>query len=149
MKTRIFLGALLFVGLLWNIASGQTRTGDEIVGTWTMETGESKIRVYKQNGVFFGRMVWSKDMYEADGKTSKKDINNTNVNLRDRFLKDLTILEHFRFDKDEWSDGKIYDIKSGKTYSCTIKLKNPDVMLVRGFIGISLLGKTVSFNRVK
>jgi len=135
--------------LLWNTALGQTKTGDEIIGTWAMENGESKIRLYKQHGEFFGKMIWSKDMYEADGKTSKKDVNNTNVNLRERFLKDLTILEHFKFDKDEWSDGKIYDIKSGKTYSCTIKLKNQDVMLVRGYIGISLLGKTVSFNRVK
>lgn len=149
MKMRIFLGVLMLASILCNNAFGQAHKGDEIVGTWLMETGESKIRIYRQNGEYFGKMIWSKNMYEPDEITPKKDVNNTKANLRERPLKDLPLLHHFKFDKNEWSEGKIYDIKSGKMYSCVIKLKSSDVMIVRGYIGISLLGKNVSFNRIK
>ena len=54
----------------------------------------------------------------------------------------LEILNGFEFDKDEWNDGHIYDPESGKTYSCTLSLKDPHTLKVRGYIGISLLGRT-------
>jgi uncharacterized protein (DUF2147 family) len=46
-----------------------------------------------------------------------------------------------------WEDGNIYDPKNGNTYSSTIKLINPNVMEVRGYIGVSFIGRTDTWTR--
>jgi hypothetical protein len=60
-----------------------------------MENRESKIQIFKKGNQFNGKLVWSKDMYEVDGKTSRKDVNNKNGALRSRELKDLPLLSGF------------------------------------------------------
>jgi uncharacterized protein (DUF2147 family) len=60
----------------------------------------------------------------------------------------LVILTGFKFDTDEWSDGDIYDPEKGKTYSCTLSLKDSGTLKVRGYIGISLIGRTEIWTRV-
>jgi uncharacterized protein (DUF2147 family) len=60
----------------------------------------------------------------------------------------LVILKDFAFNgKDKWEDGTIYDPNNGKTYSCVIRLKNESALEVRGYIGISLLGRTEVWTR--
>jgi uncharacterized protein (DUF2147 family) len=54
----------------------------------------------------------------------------------------LEILNGFGFDKDEWNEGHIYDPESGKTYSCTLSLKDAHTLKVRGYVGISMFGRT-------
>jgi len=48
--------------------------------------------------------------------------------------------------KSEYEDGKIYDPPSGKTYTCKAWLEN-DKLHLRGYLGFSLLGKTVVWHR--
>jgi len=52
-------------------------------------------------------------------------------------------------EKGLWEDGEIYDPKSGKTYDCYLKLETPDKLKVRGYVGISLLGRTSKWTRAK
>ena len=59
------------------------------------------------------------------------------------------MLKGFSFDDGEWVDGSIYDPKTGKTYSCKMTLKGNDKLSVRGYIGISLIGRTDVWTRVK
>jgi uncharacterized protein (DUF2147 family) len=62
----------------------------------------------------------------------------------------LLLLRDFVFDGDDtWEDGEIYNPKEGKTYSCKITFDEKDKIKVRGYIGISLFGKTVYWTRVK
>ena len=49
----------------------------------------------------------------------------------------------------KWENGTIYDPKSGNTYSCTMELDGPDKLKVRGYIGISLIGRTDVWTRVR
>lgn len=140
------LAALVFLKIQ---TYGQNINSDQIIGTWLIESKDAKIEIFKKDNEYCGKLVWSNTMYEADGKTSKKDVNNTEASLRTRNIKDLLILRDFKYEDGAYKDGKIYDIKGGKTYSCIIKLRGTDTMLVKGYIGISLLGKTVSFMRVK
>ncbi len=46
-----------------------------------------------------------------------------------------------------WRGGRIMDPENGKTYKCKIKLKE-DVLEVRGFIGITTLGRTQKWYRL-
>ncbi|MDK4680543.1 DUF2147 domain-containing protein [Kingella negevensis] len=50
----------------------------------------------------------------------------------------------------EFKDGKIYDPKSGKTYQSKATLSaDGNTLKVRGFIGISALGRTQTWTRVQ
>ena len=87
-------------------------------------------------------------MFEADGRTSKKDVKNSDINLRTRKLKDLIMLTDFVFENNVWSGGKIYDPQAGKLYSCTMKLK-ANTLNIRGYVGISLFGRSSQWTRIK
>jgi len=43
---------------------------------------------------------------------------------------------------EAWEEGEIYDPKSGKDYGCAMKIDDKGNLAVRGFIGISLIGRT-------
>jgi uncharacterized protein (DUF2147 family) len=60
----------------------------------------------------------------------------------------LVMLTAFKFDgDDEWIGGDIYDPESGKTYSSYMYLKDINTLKVRGYVGISLFGRTETWTR--
>ncbi|PST83492.1 DUF2147 domain-containing protein [Pedobacter yulinensis] len=120
---------------------------DAIIGRWLNPSGEGQIEIYKRGTKYFGKLAWMKEPNE-NGKP-KLDAKNPDAKLRSRQLLNLEILRDFEFEDGEWTNGKIYDPKSGKTYSCNISLKGQDKMSVRGYIGISLIGRSETFTRVK
>jgi len=126
--------------------SAQTKAGD-IIGFW-LTHGErpAKVQVYKMGNQFAGKIVWLQ-FPEENGK-QKMDDNNPDQTKRGKPLVGLVIMNAFTFDNDsEWSDGKIYDPQNGKTYSCYLSLKNKNTLKVRGYIGISLIGRTEYWTR--
>jgi uncharacterized protein (DUF2147 family) len=50
---------------------------------------------------------------------------------------------------NSWGEGHILDPKSGKIYRAKMSLKDDNHLLVRGYLGISLLGRTQVWERVK
>jgi uncharacterized protein (DUF2147 family) len=59
------------------------------------------------------------------------------------------ILTAFKFDGDgEWKGGDIYDPESGKTYSSYMYLKDRNTLKVRGYVGVSLFGRTETWTRI-
>ena len=49
---------------------------------------------------------------------------------------------------DSAEDGWIYNPKSGETYSANVEAVSPDRLKVRGYLGVSLLGKSQIWTRV-
>ncbi|RYD80171.1 MAG: DUF2147 domain-containing protein [Sphingobacteriales bacterium] len=141
-KFQLFL--LLLVAISFN-AIAQSK--DAIVGKWLNPSGEGQIEIYKKGDKYYGKLAWLKEP-NLNGKP-KTDSKNPTANLQSRPLLNLEILKDFVYDDGKWTDGTIYDPKSGKTYSCNISLKGNDMMTVRGYIGISLLGRSETFRRVK
>lgn len=121
---------------------------DDILGKWLNPSGEGQIEIYKRGDKFFGKLAWIKEPNDANGKP-KTDEKNPTESLRIRPILGLEILKNFIFDDGKWVDGTIYDPKSGKTYSCKLTLKDNNQLSVRGFIGVSLIGRTEVFKRVK
>jgi uncharacterized protein (DUF2147 family) len=80
------------------------------------------------------------------------DSQNPEPSLQNRPLIDLEFLWGFTYKakKNRWADGKVYDPNNGKTYSAKMSLENKgNTLKMRGYIGISLLGRTAKFERVK
>lgn len=49
---------------------------------------------------------------------------------------------------NKWSGGEIYKADEGDTYDANLTVLSKDKMKLRGYIGISLLGKTQTWTRV-
>jgi len=141
MKKLIFL----LIILLLSIRCALAQTADAILGNWLNEEKDARIQIYKNGSAYYGKIVWLKTPNETDG-TPKLDKKNSSASLRSRPIQNLVILTKFTYDDGEWEDGEIYDPKSGKTYSSNMKLKG-DKLEIRGYVGISLLGRTTVWTR--
>ncbi len=121
---------------------------DAIVGVWLTQDEDGKIEIYKKEGKYYGKLIWGKELKDADGKL-KLDKENPDKELRSRTLKGLVLLKGFIYNGDnEWEKGKIYDPQNGKTYNCTMELSG-DELKVTGYIGFSWIGRTVTWTKVK
>ena len=146
-KLRISLLALLAVAFA--PAMAQVPAADAILGKWLNEDKDAHIEVYKDAGKYFGKIVWLKDPIDEVTGKPKVDDENPEENLQNRPIIGLVILKDFIFDGDEeWEDGTIYDPKNGKTYSCYMKLDEEGVLKIRGYIGVSWIGRSSYWTRV-
>lgn len=142
--------------LLLGAVPASAQNPDAIVGQWLNGKGSAHIDIYKMDGKYFGKIVWLKEpVYPADDKKGmagqpKVDRENPDPARRKQPLVDLVILRDFKFARDgRWEQGQIYDPENGKDYKCKMTLQSPDTLAVRGFIGISLIGRTDTWTRVK
>ncbi len=136
------------MAFLFATATVFAQSADAIVGKWLNKDGDAHIQIYKNGNKYNGKLVWLKNPKDEVGKT-KVDTKNPDANLRSRAIWGLEILKGFSFDDGTWEDGTIYDPKSGKTYSCKLTMSGNDKLDVRGYIGISLIGRTDTWSRVK
>jgi uncharacterized protein (DUF2147 family) len=127
---------------LVNVGYSQSVTKDAVLGEWLAESKDGKVLIYKQGEKYFGKISWGKD-------GERKDVNNPDAKLKTQPIIGSVILKGFEFTGKAWEDGTIYDPNNGKTYSCTIKMKKPNELEIRGFIGISLLGRTTVWTKAK
>lgn len=132
---------VLFAFFTVNFAFAQ----DITKGLWFNDDKTGKIQFYEQGGKLYGKIVWLKEPTE-DGKP-KTDKFNPVASKRSNPLNGLVFLTGFEKDGKNWKGGKIYDPESGKTYSSTIKWDGDRKLNVRGFIGVSLIGRTTYFTR--
>lgn len=141
----IFL-LLSFMGM--KIIAQKPKPGD-ILGIWFNEEKTSKLQVYQVGTKFFAKIVWLKDPLDKASGKPRVDNLNPDAKLKNTPLLGLVVLKDFAFDGDnEWKSGTIYDPKNGKTYSCYIKLDDsPNKLKIRGYIGVSLLGRTTYWTR--
>lgn len=128
--------------------TGFAQGKDAVVAKWVNSTGEAHVDIYKKGEKYYGKIVWLKASKDEKGIV-KTDLKNPVESLRSRPILGLEILKDFVYEDGKWTDGKIYDPKSGKTYSCNITLKSNGDLNIRGYIGISLIGRTDVWKKVK
>lgn len=129
-------------------------TADSIVGTWVTTDGKGHVQIVKDGDTFSGKIVWlAEPNYTAGDSegtvgTPKIDHNNPAPELRKRPILGLPLLHGFTYSGENvWEKGMIYDPENGKLYKCKLTLISPNQLEVRGFIGFSLLGRTVVWTR--
>lgn len=146
--TLALLAVLFFSQFSTTVA--QTAEADLIIGNWLVQDKKAKVRIFKRGSKYFGSIAWLKEPNNEHG-TPKLDRENPEEKLRSRPILGLEMLRDFVYDEDRvWEDGEIYDPKNGKTYSCKMTLSEDNRTLdVRGYIGISLLGRTQIWTRTE
>lgn len=138
---------LLSLGLL-AVNSSQAQQSDQILGLWEMDDKDNKIEITKIGNSYTGILLWGKQITEADGKTFKKDVKNPDARLRQQSLEKSSFISGLIFKNGQWESGKLYDATSGKTYSCNVKIEKGKLLL-RGYLGVPMLGKTVTYNKIQ
>lgn len=138
MKRRSF--CIIFL-LIAGICFAQQKA-DDILGKYMTPDKDGILQIIQEKGKYYGKLIWISKAEQLDGK-------NPDESLRSRKVLGLTILKDFIFDNEIWTKGTIYDPKSGKTYSCKITRDERGNLDVRGYIGISLIGRTEYFVRLK
>ncbi|MBE7175414.1 MAG: DUF2147 domain-containing protein [Mucilaginibacter polytrichastri] len=143
----IFRNTLLVLMIAFSLHVQAQKAEDAIQGRWLSAEKDGKIEIYKTGNTWSGRIVWMKFPKNDKGEL-RKDANNPDESLKSRTILNAVILTGFVYNKGAWEDGKIYDPKSGKTYSASMKLKNGKLE-IRGYVGVSLLGRTTVWTKAE
>ena len=150
MKNAIVVAfALVLLGL-----NACADDGDGVLGVWHTTDNKSQVRIFKRNDHYFGQVMrltrpnWPSDDKFGMGGKSKTDRNNPNPDLRARPIVGIQFMNDFVYvGNNLWEDGTIYDPEVGKTYKCKMTLAASNRLEVRGYIGISLFGRTATWTR--
>ncbi len=147
MKKTLFTAVMLLV----SFASFAQLAADKIIGVWESIDSDPRLKFefYKSGGKYFGKLLYASDMFEADGKTPKKDDKNPDKNLRSRSRYGITNITNLSYEDGEYTRGNLYNPSEGRNYRVKAKLTSENELDFRGYIGFSLLGKTMKFKRVR
>lgn len=142
------LSFILMVITAFAFTNKQAPEGDAIVGVWKNGEGTAMIKMYKNGDKYQGKIVWLKEPNDPATGKPKTDKNHPDETVRSRAIIGLINTWGFTYKGENvWDDGKIYDPKNGTTYDCTIKLKSANSLSVRGYVGVSLIGRTDTWTR--
>ena len=145
---KLFLGTTILTTLLASYSFILQTNADAILGSWKNGEGTGIIQIYKNADKYQGKITWLKEPNDSETGKPKLDKNHPDEKNHSRPVMGLTNIWGFKYSSaKEWTGGKIYDPKNGKTYSCKIVMENNNSLKVRGFIGISLIGRTDTWTR--
>jgi uncharacterized protein (DUF2147 family) len=122
------------------------------VGRWTTIDDETKkpksvITIYEEGGKLFGKI---EKLYREPNEDQNPVCDKCQGTLKNQPILGMVIMRDLKKDDDEWSGGTILDPANGKTYKCKIAVEDGGKKLkVRGYIGMSLLGRTQHWVRAE
>ena len=146
-KTSRFAGYLVLVA--WSLFA-QAASFDSPVGLWKMiddQTGTPRalIRVTETNGEFQGTIEKGLRPGEDENTVCEK----CEGARHDQRLFGMAIVTGMKKQGDVYVGGEILDPDNGKVYRCKMTLEDGGTKLqVRGFIGVSLFGRTQTWIRI-
>jgi uncharacterized protein (DUF2147 family) len=137
---------ILLVTILATVASAWAQT--TIEGRWLTEEKSGVVEIYScGDGAFCGRLLWVR-IKPSDRNPHALDNRNSMPALRDRPLCGLVMMWGFRPNgENQWSDGSLYDPESGSTYRGKMTLRPDGTLSLRGYVGISLFGRSQDWTR--
>ena len=150
--TQFLLGGPAFAQKMDSDEKVILAPGHSPVGRWKTfddETGEAKaiVEIWEEDGVLYGRVVQTLQETE-DGKPHICE--KCEGELKGVPVVGLRIIWDMERRGGGWEGGRILDPENGKIYRTKMSLNDAGKALkVRGFIGISLLGRTQIWQRVE
>lgn len=144
--------SLCLLVMVWpGVALAERVDINNIHGLWVdhQERDKRKVAIWIDDcdSLLCGKIYWLKKPLTANGNP-KLDRHNPDVAFRGRVLCGLKILTGFRLEKERtWNGGQIYNPSDGQIFSSTMNLENDGSLKVRGYVGLSLFGKTVVWVR--
>ena len=146
MKRMTFIALMMLLWVVSPVFGAPLPAGKWVTIDDETKKEKSIVEIYEQSGKVYGKIVQL--LQEKDGgagklctKCSGTDFNKPVVGM--------VIVKDMKKDGDGYAGGTIMDPNSGKTYKCKMELADGNTLRVRGFIGVSLLGRTQVWRRAK
>lgn len=137
-----------YIFLLFYLVLNLSVYGQSPVGVWKNlddEDGKEKshIEIYEQNGKLRAKVI---KLLPAATITK---CNACKGDKKGKDLIGLDILWDLKKSGKIWDGGHILDPKNGKEYNCKIEFDGTEKLKVRGYIGVSMFGRTQIWYKVK
>ncbi len=121
---------------------------ENAIGHWQVVNSDGspggKVDTYLENGKLFGRVTEVRP-----GRTPKDVCDKCSGEFKNQLILGMVNMRDFHAQGDDWVDGTVVDPENGKQYKGKIWAVDKDTLRMRGFIGISLLGRTETWTRLK
>jgi uncharacterized protein (DUF2147 family) len=143
----LVIAALAGALLLGGGAGAQDASPAGLWKTIDDETGQAKalVRISEDGGVLRGRI---EKLFNPSRPNPTCD--QCSDARKGQPIEGMTILDGLKRDGDNWEGGEILDPNQGKVYRAKAKLVDGGSRLeVRGFVGVSLFGRTQTWIREK
>lgn len=120
------------------------------LGLWYDDSGDGAVEIYicaDDPNRLCGRIVWLREPLTDEG-VPKRDRYNPKPELQDRSICGLPVIGNLALMTDGTFDGGwIYDPKAGKSYSVALQLAQPDQLVVTGYLGVKMMGRSFTWQR--
>ena len=138
---KLILSIVIF--FIFQVSFSQT-----IFGKWKTvddETGMENgiVEIYEKAGKVYGRII---EILEKEKKYFKCEM--CEGEDKNKPVLGLVIIKGLKKKGDFYEGGKVTDPKNGKSYHCKMILEGKDKLIVRGYIGISLFGRSQTWFRI-
>jgi uncharacterized protein (DUF2147 family) len=142
--------AVAFLGMMtaWSAAAQQmTPKLQNAIGHWQVMNSDGspggKVDTCLVNGKLFGKITELRP-----GRTPNTVCDKCSGEHKNQLVLGMVVVRDFHPDGDDWVDGTVVDPDNGKEYKGKIWAEGNDNLKMRGYIGISLLGRTESWVRI-
>jgi uncharacterized protein (DUF2147 family) len=149
-RSQIFAIALLVLMLmLMPLTAWAAAVPASPIGTWKTiddKTGKERgiVRIYAKDGLLFGRI---EQTFTPGGETRVCVL--CTDERKNQPIIGLLVVRNMKPDGAEYSGGDILDPESGSVYRCKMHLEqNGTRLVVRGYLGFALLGRTQTWQRL-
>lgn len=152
LSIHLFLIVFFFLsGAAGTLTAQNSLKADALCGEWWTPDKDGKIFFFKSGTTYSGKVSGFKNPNDPETGKPRLDKNNPDPSLRKRPIMGLVLFYNFEYNtsKEKYINGELYDSDHGKTYPCWIKLITNNVLELHGYIGFSLIGKSVYFTRVQ
>ena len=103
------------------------------------------IRIFEANGLYYGRIEASSPSDDRSARCTR-----CTDERHGQPIIGLLLMRHMRPQEGQYVGGDILDPDTGRIYRCALRLTDGGHQLImRGFLGISLLGRSQTWQRVE
>ena len=118
-----------------------------VIGHWQVVNSDGspggKVDTYLVEGKLFGRVTEVRPW-----RTPRDVCDKCSGDYKNQLILGMLLMRNFHAEGDDWVDGTVVDPENGKEYKGKIWAVGTDKLKMRGYIGISLLGRTESWVRL-
>jgi uncharacterized protein (DUF2147 family) len=142
---RVRVWYAVIIGCLFSTGVFAQPVNDSIIGKWYVEDKTALFDFYRIGSEYRARLL-------PLAKPDMVDANNPVDSLKNRKLSGATLIYGLVYDakKNRWNGGRVYNPENGKTYFCYCMFSSAGTQLFfRGYLGVSILGRTQTWTRAK
>lgn len=123
------------------------------LGVWIDHTGRGAVEISRCGDAgpaaqsLCGRIVWLKDPNDEKGRPLR-DILNKDTARRGKPICGLQIIGDVRLQGPGlWDQGWIYDPEKGSSFDLEVRLRGPETLQIKGYLGVKFLSETYVWQR--